>query len=64
MFIVTTTGNTMNHLIATNAPISPGLTPSRRLKRRVAAVIARCAMGSWIVLAAMPIAVVVVCALS
>jgi hypothetical protein len=36
---------------------------SRRLKRQAATLAARCAMASWIVLAAMPIAVVV-CALA
>ena len=51
----------MDHVIATAAP-NPGLTLSRRLKRRAATVLAHCAMGSWIVLAAMPVAVVV-CAL-
>lgn len=30
-----------------------------RFKRRMATIAARCAMGSWIVLAAMPVAVVV-----
>ena len=35
----------------------------RRLQRRAARLAARCAMGSWLVLAAMPI-VVLVCALS
>ncbi len=35
----------------------------RRLQRRAAQLAARCAMGSWLVLAAMPI-VVLVCALS
>ncbi len=52
----------MNHLTATTEPTPPGLRLSRRLKRRAATVLAHCAMGSWIVLAAMPIAVVV-CAL-
>ena len=32
---------------------------TRRLRRRMAGFVARCAMGSWIVLAAMPVAVVV-----
>ncbi len=36
---------------------------SRRLQRHVARLAARCAMGSWLVLAAMPV-VVLVCALS
>ena len=31
----------------------------RRLKRRMASLAARCAMGSWVVLAAMPVVVVV-----
>lgn len=35
----------------------------RRLKRHAAVLAARCAMGSWLLLAAMPI-VVVVCALA
>ncbi len=61
MFLATWNGNAMSHVIATTRT-SPGLTPSRRLKRRAATVIARCAMGSWIVLAAMPVAVLV-CAL-
>ncbi len=52
----------MNHVIASTEQRSPTPTLSRRLKRRTATVLARCAMGSWIVLAAMPVAVVV-CAL-
>ena len=54
----------MNHVIASTAEQRPAApTLSRRLKRGTATVLARCAMGSWIVLAAMPVAVVV-CALS
>ena len=52
----------MSHVIAIIEPSRPGLTLSRRVKRRAATVLAHCAMGSWIVLAAMPVAVVV-CAL-
>ena len=52
----------MNHVIADIEQRPSVSTLSRRLKRRTATVLARCAMGSWIVLAAMPVAVVV-CAL-
>ncbi len=52
----------MKHVIASTEQHPPASTMSRRLKRRTATVLARCAMGSWIVLAAMPVAVVV-CAL-
>ena len=52
----------MNHAIASTEQRLPASTLSRRLKRRMATMLARCAMGSWIVLAAMPVAVVV-CAL-
>ena len=41
-------------------PIHPA---GRRLQRRAARFAARCAMGSWLLLAAMPVAVLV-CALS
>ena len=52
----------MSHVIAGTEQRFPASTLSRRLKRRTATMLAHCAMGSWIVLAAMPIAVVV-CAL-
>ncbi len=52
----------MNHDTTGTEQRLPVSTLSRRLKRRTAAVLAHCAMGSWIVLAAMPVAVVV-CAL-
>lgn len=53
----------MNHLPVNAAPISRRGSAGRRLQRRAARFAARCAMGSWLVLAAMPV-VVLVCALS
>ena len=44
-------------------PASPRTGHRRRLKRQAATFAARCAMGSWLLLAAMPV-VVVVCALN
>ena len=43
-------------------PDRPGRPTGRRLQRRAAWFAARCAMGSWLLLAAMPVAVLV-CAL-
>lgn len=43
--------------------VQPRVGNRRRLKRRAATFAARCAMGSWLLLAAMPV-VVLVCALN
>ena len=45
---------------AFDRPVRP---VGRRLQRRAVSLAARCAMGSWLLLAAMPVAVLV-CALS